>query len=857
VLSVTGRRTIPVSSAASVTILGANLKELVSKTMMLTFIAGFVQDLRSGARILTQAPALSATAALLVAIVIGGNTTVFSIVHGILKKPAAGVRATGLVRLNWINEKTGTIEPSASYPNYMDLLEQNALEPMLVSDSWRRLTLHHENGSYAVNGSLVSDNYFDTLGVRLAQGRGFADDASGTSASDIPVVISHNAWQNYFYGADVIGRPIRINQHPATIAGVAQRGFRGMRLGESADVWIPLLRFGRASGEESVLQDRFDALFDVTGRLAHDASLAQATVEIGAVWARLQASHPELKDWRITLVPYSAVAGSGTGLDHSSNRLLGILAIITMITLVVACANVANLLLGRAVARQREMALRQALGASRARILRLLFAEGFIISSLAASAAFLFAWWTARGLSGIVPPGEFSALTAVDFTPDWRVAAYAATLAAVALVAFTIAPAVRTWQLALLPWLRSGEQAVVQGRSTLSRALVVVQVAFSVLLLTCAGLAYRSLFLMGVTDPGFDTANLVRVTINTEGSATTAEMNRAIVEMLRGRLREVPGVRQVSYARLRTFHRGWTGRGVRNSSTSSEPVNADINYVGAEFLSVLGVPVAGREFTERDNAYATGSAVISRNLAEALWPGQSPIGRTVLIDQGNERERRPAKEAQVVGVSADGFFSGFRREHLKFVFLSAAQEPSMPGATVFHVRYTGSLDTIAPAIVRKVRDVDGRAAIAEIRTLESDVDAALWPIRVIATLLTAFAAGSLLIAAIGQYAAMSFEMRRRTREVGLRIALGASSRQVLTSVIKQGGGLTAIGLAIGFALSIATGRLLGRSFYGVTPTDPLTYLGVFALLFVASLVACILPARRASIVDPVVALRYE
>ena len=430
-------------------------------------------------------------------------------------------------------------------------------------------------------------------------------------------------------------------------------------------------------------------------------------------------------------------------------------------------------------------------------------------------------------------------------------------LAIIAVMAFTIAPAIRTWQLALVPWLKSGEQTVVRGRSSLSRSLVVLQLAFSVLLLVCAGLAYRSLSLIGTTDPGFNTRNLLLLTVNTEGSVTTAEANAALLDRLREHLASLPGVQLVSYARRPVFQLaegGWSGSRVR-LTPSADGTIADVSYVGPQYLRTLGVSIAGQEFDQLEGASRAG-AIISQNLAEALSPRGSLVGRTILLDRPDDEKASPIA-VEVIGVSGDGYFSGFRREQPKFVFLSAEQEPAPPGESTFHIRYVGRFETIAPVIYRAVRQVDARTPVTGMRTLELEISGVLWPIRVITILLGLFAGASLFIATIGQYAVASFNMRRRVRELGLRIALGASSRQMLMSVMKEGFALSVIGLAIGLTISFAVGRLLGQAFYGVTPTDPLTYMGVFALLSAASLLASLVPAHRASRTSPLVALREE
>jgi predicted permease len=815
-----------------------------------------LQDLRFGCRILTKSPALSATAILLVALVIGGNTTVFSIAHGILNKPAPGVRSANLVRLNWIDDR-GQIDNESSYPNFEDLRAQSqTLRPMFAAH-FHQFTLSHAGGSYAIDGAVVSRDYFESLGVELLRGSNVFQEESRGPTSDLAAVISHRGWMEYFEGAeDILGRPMLLNGRPAVVVGVAAPPFRGAFIGESLDVWVALVPFARATGEEPELLNRSESSVTVTGRLAPGVSLREANAELTGIWTRLRSTYPDLDRSNITLVPYSAVAGGGSGLDRQGDRVLAIFSIVTLLTVVIVCANVANLLLARATVRQREMALRQSLGAPRGRIIRMLIAEGLVIASLAAVAAFLLAWWVATVIPRFFPPGELMTLATMDVTPDWMVAGYAVALAALALVAFTLVPAIRSWRLELLPWLKAGEQGVVQGQSRLSGGLVVVQLAFSVLLLTSAGLAYRSLFLMDTHDPGFNRRNLLLVTVNTAGSVQTADAHAALLDRLRERLQELPAVQHVTYARRIPFQGFSWGRYLVETPGSAGPgLRAEGNHVGPDYLGALGIsPVAGREFAPGEGASTIRSAMISQNLAEALWPGQSPLGRALLL-VGPQGDREPPVE--VVGVTPDGFFSGFRRDRSRFIFLSAQREPAAPGRAALYVRYVGNLDAIAPAISRRLREADPRAPIMLMRTMESQVEEMIWPVRAVTILLLLFAGGSLLISAIGQYAVVSFDMRRRVREIGLRLALGASSNQVLSSTMREGLRLTILGLAIGFALSVAVGRVLGSVLFGVTPTDPPTYLTVFSLLSAASLLACYVPARVAANASPMTALRQE
>jgi predicted permease len=688
------------------------------------------------------------------------------------------------------------------------------------------------------------------LGTRFERGRSFTEREAETGTYGLMIVISHNTWVNSFQRQEgIIGRAVMVNDQPATIIGVAAAPFRGSVLVPPADVWVPLSALSGTQTAGRPHDNRRDMGVFMVGRLAPGVSIAQAHAELSALWSQAQAADPNLpQNLKLTLVRYSSNAGGNSLVAERGGTFLAIFSVVTAMTLFIVCANVANLLVARAAIRQRELSLRQSLGASRVRIIRAQLAEGLALSLVAWITACLFAWGTTKAVSGFVTPTTQGLSTLPDFTPDWTVIGYALVLAIACTVACSFAPALRACRQQLLPSLKAGEQAVIQGRSKLTSGLVVLQLAFSVLLVTSAGLAYRSMFLIGEFDSGFDTRNLLLVTVNTSASANSPTTNMALLEALTDKLHQVPGVIRVTYARTapREF---WGSIAVTLPEAPQQVVRAEGTRVGPDYLSLFGaVPLAGRDFAREDQRRSTRAVLISQNLAERLWPTRSPIGRMLVV---NKQER------EVVGVTPNLFFSGFRREHPGFVLLPAQQDLLDPGEATVYVRYSGGLDTIGPAITRTLQQVDARTPVAYMRTWDTQLYSATWPIRVLTTLLMLFAGASLFIAAIGQYAVVSFDMRRRVREVGLRMALGASSRQVLTRVIREGLTLTAIGLAVGFLLSLAAGAILGAALYGITATDPATYAGVFALLAAASLLACYLPARQAARINPMTALRIE
>jgi putative ABC transport system permease protein len=811
-----------------------------------TAVEQLLADIRSGFQILTRSPGISVNAIALIALVIGGNTTIFSIVHGLLTKPAPAIMAQDLVSLGWAVDRQ-SVHPVESYANYLDVASQSRTVHPLLGFQFERFTLTHRDGSYAIQGAAVSANYFDTLGLGLVRGRAFTEDEGRGAA--LSAVISHRIWTEHFQQRDdVIGQGIVLNGQPATVVGVAPSRFQGVWLNERSDVWVPIVAYARARGAGMAVEDRKWGAIAMLGRLATGASIHDARSELTTIGARLAAAYPE-SNLAKTIVPYpySMTAAGDSILAQRGLQFLAIFQIVTALTLLIVCANVANLMLARAVVRQREMAVRQSFGASRLRVVRLVLAEGIAISTGAWAVACFLAWGLGRVVAALLPPSN-GAPMALDFTPDWKVIAYAMALAAAGTIAFTIGPAIWTWRQDLLPFLKAGEQGVVQGRSRLASGLVVLQLAFAVLLLANAGLAYRSLSLVNARDLGFNPTGILLVTVKTDGVPEGARAT--LIDRMRDRLASVFGVTGVTDARVppKEF---WSTEPVRVAGTQ-QPIAAERNSIGPEYLQVLGLtPRFGRELTRDDRIRTTTSAVINENLAQALWPGEMPVGRTVLVGA----ERQPV---EVIGVAPNAFYSGFRREQRPyFIFLSRRSDDRAGGDRTFYVRYSGLLDNVGPAVGRALAEVDSRAPIVYMRTMETQLAEITSIVRVMTTMLSLFAAASLLIAMLGQYAALAFTMKRRTRDFGVRMALGASAEQILGAVIREGLRVTAVGLVIGSALSLVSGRALRSLLFGVTSTDPLTYGGVVAVLAGASLLACWIPGWRASRVDPMKALREE
>jgi putative ABC transport system permease protein len=817
-----------------------------------------LNDIRHGIRILTKSPGLCLTAALLIALVIGGNATIYSMVNSVVTRPAPGVTADDLVSFGIVGRA------GAPYHRYGDIryyAEHSKTLKSLTTFGSMRASVATPSGSYIIPTIPAATNYFETAGIRPVKGRGFRPD-EGRMGTPLVAVISDRVWREYYAAAeDVIGAEISINGQPATIIGVTPPRFSGLVLSETSDVWIPL-------GNQRPVDD--DNAFVMMGKLAPGSTVKQTRAEFETMQAQLRAASPDVRRDPLLVTSYAAAAGGVIAMFE--RQILAVFSIVTLLTLLVVCANVANLMLARAVARQRETAVRQSLGASRFRIVRLLVVEGLAIAAIAAVAAYAVASWTASLVPRMLPPSNLTRTMPTDFSPDWHVVVYAVVLAVIGTAIFSVPPALHASRQDPLPVLKEGGQTTIGGRSRLSNSLVGLQLAFSVLLLSIAGLSYRSTSLLNV-DLGFDATRLMLVGIGTDAAAQSREGNLALLDRLRERLRNVPGVTAVSYTHARPP--GSWDRDRVAALGAATGVRASINIVGPDYLDAFNVkPTAGRSLVADDRSRAGIVAVVNQNLADSLFPGRSALGQVLQIGSNAEPvwpelRRGRILTAEIVGVVPNAYYAGFNAErgetkpyHLLLTDQTAVVNREGlavggPGTRVLQLRYTGDFAAVAAAIPGVLSDVDPRVAIDFRETMQMRLDEGNAGTRLLPLMLMIFAGLSLLIAAIGQYAVVAFNMRRRVRDFGIRIALGASSRIVLGSVLREGAALTIVGLAVGTVLSVAVATLMRGVLYGVTPTDPQTYGGVFALLACVSLIACYLPARRAARVDPVQALRQE
>ena len=839
------------------------IKDDCRQSRGLRFLDTTVQDVRYAWRMMRKTPGFTAAAIISLALGIGANSAIFTLVEAVMLRT---IPITDPDRLFYLAH--GTADNPGTSSNY-GLFEQYAA----LTDVFDGVTAYNTNGFKvktpdgieSVDGLWVSGNFHAVVGVPMAIGRGFAAERDRDAGASMIAVISDHYWARRFNRApDVLNQTLVLNGHTVAIVGVTAPEFGGVIINAHEDVWMPMAAFRHANGTGESLNDRAALALVMVGQRAAHASMHAVRAEFEMLAGQLQAAYPEgltaLGDRGVVRIinpvidvrPYS-IAGLLPAGDMAP-RFLALFSIVTLLTLLVVSANVANLMLGRAVDRQRDTAVRRSLGASRTRILRMMIAEGAMIAIVGWAASCLVAWWTARLLFGILEP-SVAALKGIR--PDWTLAAYAMLLAGVATMAFSAAPAARAWKLQVLPLLKSGEQSLAQGRSRLSNTLVVLQLAFSVLLLTSAGLAYRSLSLLDSGHVGFDAEPMLLATVrmsqdvNTGLPAVRSQEELTKVEQVREHLAQLNHVRAITYSRRvpGAYFLGTT----RVRTREGRSAQMFRRGVGPDYLAALGLePVAGRDLSPLDRAGRTPAAVINQQLAHELFPSGSALGQTLLIGE-------PETPVEVVGVAPNAFFDGpVRDPHPRYVFVALQQSTdSWFIDLTFFIRYEGTLEAITPIVSRAIAAADSTLPIVSMSTMTSRLNGVTILERQITTMLIGFALTSVVIAALGQYAAAMFNIRRRTRDFGVRMALGASTHQIQRSVVREALLLTVLGLMIGFVLSGVTASAARAALFGVMPIDPPTYLGVLAMLAATSLVASYVPAWRAGRVNVVDALRQE
>ena len=807
-----------------------------------------LQDLRFGLRMLRRNPGFSILAILCLALGIAATTSVFSWIEGILLRPFPAVAHQE--RMMAVAETNRSVpgHDDVSWPDFADLQKNCTLFDAFIVDRITGTTLSIGDRAEVATGSVVSANYFEALGVRPILGRGFvpAEDF-GRNAHPV-TVISYLMWKVRFYGdPDIIGKTQMLNGMPQTIIGVAPEGFYGTFVGWAMQFWVPMSMQERFDPGGYKLEDRGARWIEGFVRLKPGVTPEQAQAEVSAVAQRLEAAYPATNRGRgIKLYPLWQTPFNNAGTLLPT---LGIALSVVVFVLLIACANVSNLLLVKALGRRHEMTVRLAVGAGRGRLLRQVLTEGLVLSALAAAGGLVVANWCCNLLVLLLParggvrmnlPGEI----------DWRVLALSAGVCFISTLLFGLAPAFQTSRIDLASALKADSAGVVGGgrRALVRSGLVVVQVSLSFILLVGAGLLLQSLRGLQNTSPGFSTRRVLTTWVDTLSAGYDAQRTKTFQDELIDRLQALGGVESAVFARIVPFgYRGYSSAPIAVDGYETAPgeqPTVEYNEVGPAYLSTIGIPlVSGREFTRADNETAPPVAVVNEAMAAQYWRGKDPVG---------SRLQAKGRWMRVVGVAKISKYGNLRETPKPFFYVPALQ--SSVGQNL-HIRTTLAPETMAKALAREVHALDANLAPGEVITMQEQVDRTTAVQRMAVGMLGMFGGLALLLATIGLYGVMSYTVSQTTRELGLRMALGARTSNLLRLMMSHGVALTAGGVALGAGAALGLTRLMGNLLYKVSPRDPAVFGSALIVMTIASLAACFLPAWRATRTDPARVLR--
>jgi predicted permease len=831
------------------------------------------KDVRFGLRMLAKSPGFTAIAVITLALGIGANTAIFSLMNQVLLQRLPVKNPDELVIVRAPGPQTGHVSTdgdsaeSFSYPMYKGLRDTNSVFSGILARYRFSASVASHGQTDRASGEVVSGNYFEVLGVRPAIGRMFSQDDDRVPGSQPVVVLSHAYWTRHF-GDDpsVLNKVLLINNVEMTVVGVSQSGFTGVQVGKIPDLFVPMMMTQQMTQYGETLDKWNDYWMTLLARRKPGISEKQAEAGINAVYRPLlEEQLPQIKsawneDKRQKFLDKKILLSSGargrTIVQRDSGSQIITLFVMVALVLLIACTNVANLLLARGASRQREFAIRTAMGASRGRMIRQLLAESLICAFGGGALGILLGTWLMRILTPIVVANAGIQGLTEKLDPSVLTFAIVATL--LSGIFFGLIPA---WRVT-----RMGVSDVIKDQGSTSSAsvshvgfrkvLVAGQVAFTMLLLAGAGLFMRSLWNLRNQDLGLKTDNVITFSIQPSLNGYDTPRSIALFDQLRARLAALPGVRSVGTGDVPTLSGDDEGSNITvegGPQLAEELQDVDYDSVSAGYFSTLGVPLlSGREFTEADGATAPKVAIASKAMVKRFFPGRNPLGAHFAFGGGNKVK----PDIEIVGVVKD-----VKQEHVSsaiqpYVYIPYAQRPKLTGMT-FYVRSTQDPLLLGSALQGEVRQMDANLPVYDLKTMERVVEEDLFSARMVAVLSASFAGLAALLAALGIYGVLAYVVVQRTREIGIRMALGAMAGQVRLLIVKEVGSMVLIGVGVGVPLAYGLARFSESLLYGVHASDPAVYALGLGLIALIALAACFLPARRATRVDPLVALRYQ
>ena len=810
-----------------------------------------LRDMRYGIRMLTKRPGFTAVAIIALALGIGANTAVFSVVNAVLLRPLPYAEPDHLVNVWTTRPQRGINKMVASYPDFADWRDQNNVFERVAAYTEQDFTLIGGDSPSRLGGLVVSSDLFPLLQVQAAIGRTFnADD--DRNGSPLTVVLSHRLWrQHYNSDSSIIGSSITLNSKSYGVIGVMPEGFQFPVQSDPVELWTTFANALTATGDESIAEQRGMHFLHVIARLKPGVNSQEARADLEAIAGHLGEKYPDTN------------TGIGASVNLAQEDLVGDVRPALLIlmgavgcVLLIACTNVASLLLARATTRHKEMAIRAALGASRVRVVRQLLTESLVLAMAGGAIGLLIALW---GTDALVAVSGDELPRAAGIGLDMRVLGFTLLVSLLTGVLFGIAPAIHSSKTDLNEALKEGGRGGSEGarRNRLRSALVAAEVAIAVVLLTGAGLLIQSLWRLQKVDSGIDTKNVIAMEVGLPEVRYTTAQQREFYRQLQTRLSTLPGV----VAASAVFPLPLTNQGMSLSfETEGRPQprgdrpSSSYRSVSLDFFRTLGMRIVkGRDFNERDDDRGPDVIVINEAFADRFFPGEDPIGKR--IKPGISETGKSPAWREIIGIVSNIKYRGPRKESGPEYYVPESQVPL--DSMTLTVRTTGDPRGIVGAVRDEVRALDKDLPIYNIRTLDEYLSVAVAQPRLFAVLLAIFAGLALALTAIGLYGVMSYSVAQRTHEIGIRMALGARPANVLQLVVRQGMTVAALGVGIGLVAALFATRVMTSLLFGIGARDPLTFAAIAVIIAGVALGACFVPARRATKVDPMVALRYE